>query len=275
MLINQKGITLALFLRKAGIIAAVYEGKSKDFESGGNIALSPNAMRVLDHIGVYEKLRPEGFVFNEVAFLNGRGATLAKVLNGSYDVYNYPALRVRRSVLRGELLKELHRQGVPIYFEKKCVGIRGETEDSATVEFDDGETVTAEYIVGADGIHSRIRPFVRPDAKPEFQDLAGISGTFLLSDLPDVDTNLHFPCMLFGAKGTFAIMPSSADGDNVSYFATFEVPDRGREEWAALDNNKEEMSRMLADMFPPKSSWPELVKALCERAPPKTLTLWP
>ena len=243
--------------------------------SGGNIALSPNALRVLDHIGIYERLRPAGFEFDEVAFMNGRGATLARVLGGSYKVYNYPALRIRRTVLRGELLNELRSQGVPIYYDRKCAGIREETKDSATVDFEDGESITAEYVVGADGIHSCIRPFVRPDAKPEFQDLAGISGTFKLSDLPNVDTSLYLPCMLFGANGTFAIMPASADGDEVSYFATFELKDRGREEWAALDNDKKEMSRMLAERFPPKSAWPELVRALCERAPPSTLTLWP
>ncbi|KAK7447295.1 hypothetical protein CaCOL14_011692 [Colletotrichum acutatum] len=253
------GLTLALYLHKSGISSAVYEARPKDFVSGGNIALSPNALRVLDHIGVYDTLRPQGFAFESVAFLNGRGGLLAKVLNGSYEEYNYPALRIRRTVLRGELIRQLELLGVPIHYEKKCAGVREETDTSATVEFEDGETVTAEFVIGADGIHSRVRSFVRPNgSKPVFQGLAGISGTYKLSDLPDVDTDTHYPCMLFGGNGSFAVMPASADGDEVSYFATFEVEERPREEWAALDADKETLAKMIKERFPIDSSWPEV-----------------
>ncbi|KAK1517772.1 uncharacterized protein CCOS01_12029 [Colletotrichum costaricense] len=270
------GLTLALYLHKSGISSAVYEARPKDFVSGGNIALSPNALRVLDHIGVYDTLRPQGFAFESVAFLNGRGGLLAKVLNGSYEEYNYPALRIRRTVLRGELIRQLELLGVPIHYEKKCAGVREETDTSATVEFEDGETVTAEFVIGADGIHSRVRSFVRPNgSRPVFQGLAGISGTFKLSDLPDVDTDMHYPCMLFGGNGSFAVMPASADGDEVSYFATFEVEERPREDWAALDADKETLAKMIKERFPIDSSWPEVVRALCHRTPTESLTLWP
>lgn len=231
---------------------------------------------MLDHIGVYDTLRPQGFTFESVVMLNGRGGLLATVLNGSYDEYNYPALRIKRTALRGELLRQLQVQGVPIYYDKKCARISEETDASATVEFEDGEAVTAEFIVGADGIHSRVRPFVRPrGSRAMFQGLAGISGTFKLSDLPDVDTDVHYPCMLYGAKGSFAIMPASADGDEVSYFATFEMEERTRQEWATLDADKTTLAQMIKDMFPVESSWPEVVRALCNRAPPESLTLWP
>jgi 2-polyprenyl-6-methoxyphenol hydroxylase-like FAD-dependent oxidoreductase len=269
------GLTLALYLSKYNISCAIYEARSKDFSAGGNIALSPNALRVLDHIGVYESLRTQGFAFDEVAFLNGRGGHLAWVLNGSYEAYNFPALRINRAAIRTTLIGELNRIGVPIYYEKKVTGISGETADSASVEFADGETVTAQHIVGAEGIHSRVRKYVRPDAHPEFQDLAGISGTFKLSELKDVDNKLALPCFLFGGDGSFAIMPASADGDTVSYFGTFELPDRSREEWEALDNDKAEMDRMLKDRYKPNSSWPPVVRALCHQAPKDELTLWP
>jgi 2-polyprenyl-6-methoxyphenol hydroxylase-like FAD-dependent oxidoreductase len=269
------GLTLALYLSKYNISCAIYESRPKDFSAGGNIALSPNALRVLDHIGVYETLRTQGYTFDNVAFLNGRGGHLAWVLNGSYEAYNFPALRINRATIRTTLIGELNRAGIPIYYEKKVTGISGETAESASVEFADGEIVTAQHIVGAEGIHSRVRKYVRPDAHPEFQDLAGISGTFKLSDLKDVDNKLALPCFLYGSDGSFAIMPASADGDTISYFGSFELPDRSREEWEALDNDKTEMDRMLKDCYKPNSSWPPIVRALCHQAPKEELTLWP
>lgn len=44
--------------------------------------------------------------------------------------------------------------------------------------------------------------------------------------------------MLFGANGSFAIMPASFDGKEVGYFATIEAEDRGREGWAKLEGDK-------------------------------------
>jgi 2-polyprenyl-6-methoxyphenol hydroxylase-like FAD-dependent oxidoreductase len=269
------GLTLALYLNRCNISCAIYEARPDAVSAGGNIALSPNALRALDHIGVYEMIRTQGFAFDNVAFLNGRGGHLANVLNGSYDDYNFPALRVSRAAIRDTLISELARVGVPIHYGKKVIGISNETVESASIEFADGEVVAAEHIVGADGIHSRIRKYVRPDAHPEFQDLAGISGTCKLSDLNGVDNKLPLPSFLFGSDGSFAIMPSSADGDSVSYFATFELPHRSREEWEALDNDKPKMDKMLKDRFHSESSWPPVVRALCQQVPPDELTLWP
>lgn len=271
------GATLALCLQKHGISCVIYERETKGFAAGGNIALSPNALRVLDHVGVYDRVRNIGYAFETVAFTNGQGVELARVYNGSYKIYNFPALRIQRSQLREALVQQCRQVGIEIYYEKKCVGITSEDDHSATVEFEDGDTVTADYIVGCDGIHSKIRPFVRPHAKPEFQGLTGISGTFKMSDLADVDLKgLHLPCFLFGATGSFAIMPATNAGEGISYFATFEVPEKSKEEWAAFDADKENLSEMLKERFLTSSSrWPPIVKALCERAPPASLTNWP
>ncbi|MCJ1394007.1 hypothetical protein MMC18_006884 [Xylographa bjoerkii] len=270
------GPVLALCLKKHGITSAIYDVRDQEYKHGGNVALAPNAQRVLDHIGIYDTLRNSGCNYEELYFTNSAGTVLGKFLNGSQKAYNFPALRIHRTVVRDELIAELGRQGIPVHYNKKCIGVKKDTENEVTVSFADGETVVAEFVVGADGIHSRIRPHIAPDCEPRFSGLMGVMATVMADQLKDINMDLHLPCMIFGASGSFAIMPSSFTGDEVGYFATIEATDRSRAGWTALENNKQEMVNMLAERFLTSGTkWPKLVQALCERTPPETLTSWP
>ena len=201
---------------------------------------------------------------------------LGRLLNGSQNKYNFKAVRIHRLIVRNELLKEVGRQMIPIHFDKKCIGIVEETAHSATVGFQDGERVQADFVIGADGLHSRIRPHIAENTEPKFSGLMGVMGTVMGDRLQDIDHNLELPCMLFGQSGSFAIMPASFSGNEVGYFATIESTDRGREGWHALETDKDELDSMLKQRFlAPDSKWPKMVTALCERTPPETLTSWP
>lgn len=106
----------------------------------------------------------------------------------------------------------------------------------------------------------------------------GVMGAVMAENLQSLtaEHGLQLPPMLFGANGSFAIMPASFGGKEVGYFATIEAEDRGREGWAKLEGNKDELKKMLDDRFlDPKASWPPSVKELCQKTPPSALTSWP
>lgn len=210
----------------------------------GRHALAPNALRVMDHIGVYDRLRTAGYNCEELTFTNGVGHVLGKFLNGSQKEY-FPCIA--------------NPSG-------HCTGGA------------DRETVEAEFVVGTDGIHSRIRPFIAPESTPQFSGLKGVMGTAIAENLQSLkdDHDLQLPAVLFGASGSLAITPASFNAEEVGYFATIEAQDRGREGWAKLESDKGELQKMLTDRFlSAKSSWPGLVKELCEKTPASTLTSWP
>jgi 2-polyprenyl-6-methoxyphenol hydroxylase-like FAD-dependent oxidoreductase len=157
-----------------------------------------------------------------------------------------------------------------------CGHQRREREWS-TVLFEGGATVEAEYVAGTDGIHSRVRLFIAPQSTPQFSGLMDVMGTVLAENLWSLtdDHGLQLPSMLFGPSGSFAIMPASFGGEAIGYFATIEAEHRGREGWAKLETDKDELKEMLSSRFQDANySWPELVKELCEKTPASTLTSW-
>lgn len=271
------GPVLALCLKKHGITAEVYESREKDYRHGGNIALAPNALRVLDHIGVYDRIRTRGYNYDEIRFDNGSGEVLGKLLNGSKELYNFHALRIYRADVRDELIAELGRQEIPIHYNKKCKGVLQETETEVKVEFEDGEIVEADFVVGTDGIHSLVRKHIAPEVTPAYSGLMGVMGSVDTSQLGDKPTSLDVPCFLFGPTGSFAIIPSSFDGHDFGYFATIEQKeDRGRQGWADLESNKDELHDMMVSRFThEKSKYPELCQELVRQTPKENFSSWP
>ncbi|KAF4956886.1 hypothetical protein FGADI_3489 [Fusarium gaditjirri] len=271
------GPVLALALHKHGISSSIYELRSAEYSSGGNIALAPNAARVLDHIGVYSLLRTQGFNYEEISFENGSGTVLGKFLNGSQRQYNFQALRIKRSLVHDALISACNQRGIPIRYEKKFKSIMAETDHDVTVQFEDGETATAGFVVGCDGIHSKVRDHIQV-VQPEFSGLMGVMGAVMETKLDSmhVASRPPLPAMMFGASGSFAIMPCSFDGQVVGYFATLEMKDRSRDEWYQLYQNKTELHQLLADRFTsPDSPWPAVVQELCQKTPNDALTSWP
>lgn len=238
-----------------------------------------------------------GFNYESFQVANGQGVELGSMLNGSRQLYNFPALRIDRSVVRAELLRLTRKEGIPVFWGRKCTGIVSEkkkkaaaffeeesSEGSATVEFADGETVSADFVVAADGIHSKVRPFVATNHAQDlvFTGLIGIMGTMKADELGGLaeSCGLRFPCMLFGANGAIGVLPSSFDGKDIGWFANVEAEDRSRDEWTKFGNDGQGMKDLLIQQFlnsrnTGTAHLPELVEQLLLKTPPETLTNWP
>ncbi|KAI9801674.1 MAG: hypothetical protein M1833_002356 [Piccolia ochrophora] len=264
---------LALALKKQGVSSTIYELRSRDWQQGGSIAAAPNCLRVLDHIGVWSRLRPQGFVYDGLTFTNGEGSYIGVFLNGDETRYGYPALRIRRRILRKELLDEVHAQGIDAFYDKRCTGI-AEQDTHIDVHFADGSTIKTDFVVGADGIHSTIRQHLFPAATPTFSGMMGISGLVSKSALPQTAHEIAMPCMMYGREGFFALMPTDPAGTDVSYFSTIHYPEKTREGWDALAHDTAQLSKMLHERHC-QPSWPAVVRAAIEATPPDTLVHWP
>ena len=62
---------------------------------------------------------------------------------------------VHRAHFLGELIKEVPAECV--HFNKRLLDLEETEEDTVTLHFDDGTSVTADVAIGVDGIHSKVR----------------------------------------------------------------------------------------------------------------------
>lgn len=269
-------MALAVLLQNHGIQATIYEKRDEAYCSGGNIALAPNALRVLDRIGVYNNIRTHGYNYDRISFINAEGVALGSFLNGSRASYGYQALRITRTIVRDALRQQCKNRGIAIVYNKSCFGL-DENNDKVTVTFKDGSKVTADIVIGADGIHSIARSHVAPDSKPPFfSGQIGISGSVEAHEVRHIPHDFGLPAMIFGGAGFFAIMPTTYDGETVGYFASVEVPDRSREEWTALGQNQEALYHLLETSFLSRDSHcPEYAREVIRNSAKSHLDLWP
>lgn len=101
------GLALALALHQHGIAMTVFEARAEPLDIGGAVMLSPNALKVLDKLGVYEDVRREGYEFRTLTWQTIEGTTVEREEFGDRQKYGYDALRVHRYVLINALVSAL------------------------------------------------------------------------------------------------------------------------------------------------------------------------
>lgn len=154
------GLTAALALRQAGFDAHVYEQASVLREVGAGVAISPNAVRVLHHLGLTEALRAAGVVSLSLDARDWQsGALLGRVplAAAAVERWGAPFYHLHRAHLHDALRAALGEQHITL--SARCVAVE---QDGTAVEmrFADGRAARGDLLIGADGVHSVVREHV-------------------------------------------------------------------------------------------------------------------
>ncbi|WP_306365595.1 FAD-dependent monooxygenase [Nocardia sp. CC227C] len=159
-------------LRKAGIDAHVYEAYPGPADGiGSTLGLAPNGVAALDIIGAGDAVRARALPMRQqVMSVGGRRVTAPSLAD----------VEPLRQIDRADLHRVLHDHavaaGVPIDYDKRLVRVE-EHADGVTAVFADGDTATADVLIGADGIRSTVRGIVDPAAPgPTFLNMLGFGG---------------------------------------------------------------------------------------------------
>lgn len=267
------GLTLALALHQQSIPVTVYESRPAPRNIGGAVMLTPNALKVLDAVGLYDLVKTKGFNFDKLEFRDTDG-NLADVQEfGGVEDYKYHGLRIYRYVLIDELVAALRKAGVQVRYGIKFSHVVSDTPSGVTFALTDGTQISTAILVGADGIHSTVRKYLYPDLEPTFIGMAGITAFVPTSQL-QLPEGYHIPVTLMSPNGAFLIAPQQVDGSEVLIGKQVRLPPGDRQpgwdrEFVA---DKQAALRFLQNG---NDHFPEFVKNAVSHIDPAKANIWP
>ena len=181
------GLTAALALLKRGIDVQVYEQSNQLKEVGAGIQISSNGTRVLYALGLEDALkRVQVLPSRRVIRHWSTGETWNWFDLGATTAQRYgtPHVMLHRGDLHS-LLADAVRALKPdtVKLGRRCAAISTD-DDHAEVRFEDGESMYAAYVIGADGIHSKVRAGLFGSDRPEFTGCVAWRGLVPMEKLP-------------------------------------------------------------------------------------------
>ncbi|MET0622200.1 MAG: FAD-dependent monooxygenase, partial [Pyrinomonadaceae bacterium] len=241
------GLAAALALRREGFEPSVYEQAPELLEVGAGIAVWPNAFRALERLGLGgEVLARAGRI--ERALWLGRDGTPYK--HFAFPETGSPAVALRRAdlqtVLRAALPADSLHLGETFEEFKEFADGGGEV----VARFEGGAEVVCDVLVGADGLHSRVRSQVLGASEPVYRGYSVWRGVTRLAGAPLADgTALE----VYGEGRRFGVGPLGLG--RTGWWATANEPE-GTTEPPAEHASK--LSRLFAGWCAPVT---ELIEA--------------
>jgi 2-polyprenyl-6-methoxyphenol hydroxylase-like FAD-dependent oxidoreductase len=149
------GLTTALALQRAGVEARVWESSPGLRAVGAGLWLPPNAMAVLDELGVAADVIAAGVPLARAHVSDTAAGVLTGMdMKAAAERLGHTTVAVRRSRLQEVLLSAL--EPGTLRLGQRFTRYH-EDGDVVTARFSDGSTASGALLVGADGIHSAVR----------------------------------------------------------------------------------------------------------------------
>lgn len=259
------GLTTALALTKFAPQNAIprihiFEIRPEPATIGGAVNLTPNALRLLDHLGAYSIIQERGYgkVIDELEVFDIYSQKLAVSSFRGPDGKGigsppYKALRITRGDALKSVLEVIRtHDNISLACGKRTVGIE-ETADKVTITFEDGGSCAGDILMGCDGIHSVTRlKHVDPARTAAY---TGVCNAFGFAPVGGDGTTIppvHFDCtaMNFARRGMLLTSYHSPAMDSVYVGALMEVDDLGsRDGWKQAGGDAEKTRAELLGRF--------------------------
>ncbi len=153
------GLTAALCLARQGFDVEVFEQDDTFREAGAGLQISPNGMRVLDHLGLVEEIAAVAFFPEAVEIRDWRSGGMISAVDLGEELtrrYGHPYCHVHRADLLDVLVTAARRHDrIDLHPGRGLQGFSRQA-DRVVIDTERG-TAAGDVLVGADGIHSVVR----------------------------------------------------------------------------------------------------------------------
>ncbi|MBZ5508560.1 MAG: FAD-dependent monooxygenase [Acidobacteriia bacterium] len=202
------GLTAGVALRQAGFDVKIFEKAGQLREAGAGMSLWPNGTGVLRQLGLLAAVASQGQSGTHFLVRSQTGEVLMEIGTAEAEM---PTICVHRA----HLLRVLG-DALPL----ECLALEHELADmqfaggKVQLKFTNGEHLICDGVVGADGIHSRMRCRLMRPGKPMYRGYAIFRG---IADVPE-NFSIGHNSESWGEGSRFGTL---AIGDNkVCWYAT-------------------------------------------------------
>jgi salicylate hydroxylase len=221
------GLFAANALLAHGIPVSVYEQAPELGEIGAGVYVTPNAVRQLERVGLGPAVEQFGArVGTASTYFRHDGTRIAPVQvtdaagwNACFGMHRADFVQFLSANLPAGIVRTGHR----------AVGFE-QDDGVARVTFANGATAEADVVVGADGIHSELRPHVFPPSEPVFHGTISYRGLVPRERLPGWPMDRWE--MWAGPSKHFLVFPVR-HGTMVNYVGFVPTDEQMKESWSA------------------------------------------
>ncbi len=231
------GLSLATVLGKRGHDVELVEINEELRPLGSGLTMMGPTLRALKAVDeqALEQCIRQGAGHEALGFGNVDGEVMQRVELPQPAGPDYPGgFGIMRPIFWGLLADAAQRAGAAIHLATSLAAVN-DKNGRVEVELTDGSSRSFDLVVAADGIHSKVRELVFPDAPQPF--LTG--QTVWRAVVPRPEGLSDDMCMYYGPRHKAGCNPVSDD-----------------EMYIFVVENTPEVSR------PPREQWPELIQAL-------------
>lgn len=159
------GLTTALALRKLGFEYELFERAKQLNEVGAGIWMQPNALKVLDWLGLGDLVRESGTLLNQVDITNAQLIPFKKTNQEVVqDEKGNNIVAIHRATLQKILFEAIPKENINLGYEFKSLE---QKEHQVNISF--GESaVLSDLVIGADGINSKVRESIFSNTSKRF-----------------------------------------------------------------------------------------------------------
>jgi FAD-dependent urate hydroxylase len=200
------GPVLAIALRRVGfaarIVEAYPEGASTD--AGSWLTVAVNGIEALRTLGLHQAVLEVSFPSHEVELRNGAGRRLGVASLGPTLADGTQTQTLKRADLHRALTAAAEREGIECSYGARLAHAEVLPGGRIATHLEDGSVIETDVLLGADGVHSRVRAIVSPGAPAPRQTSMGNVGGFVpRGRVADTELPPGAYRMIFGGRAFF------------------------------------------------------------------------
>jgi 2-polyprenyl-6-methoxyphenol hydroxylase-like FAD-dependent oxidoreductase len=242
------GIAAGIALLQAGFIVRIFEKAGQLREAGAGVSLWPNGTAILSELGLLSGVLKYGQVGTHFLLRAQSGELLMNISTAKADT---PTVCLHRADLLRVLAQAMPPECFSLSHELTRVEFKGQR---VCLHFRDQASFICDGVVGADGIHSRLRASLGYRRKPSHRGYTIFRG---LTD-PSKDLPLGHNGESWGAGNRFGTL---AIGSNkMCWYATVNT--------CALNHQADERKERLQEIF---KAWHDPIPRLLAATDPATI----